>query len=70
MPGTELDTWRHSVENKTNKLSALTKFSLGEITSKEQVITTQYGEGCDGRIWSPMSQREPEEAAAEPSPRV
>lgn len=34
--------------NKTNKIFALTEFSLVEITGKEQVFITQHGGGCDG----------------------
>lgn len=46
VPGTELDTWHYSSQKKTNYLR-LQNFSLVEITGKEQVIMTQYGEGSD-----------------------
>lgn len=40
--------WARHVANKTNKVSALTQFSLMETRGKEQVITAQYGKRCDG----------------------
>lgn len=39
------------------KQAILKKCSLAEVIGKEQVITTQYDEGCDGSTWNPESYR-------------
>lgn len=48
MPGTELETLGDTAVNKANSVSAVTEFSLMEITGKEQIITTEHGKGYDG----------------------
>ena len=44
----ELETLGDIAVNKANSISALTEFSLMEITGKEQIIMTQHGRGYDG----------------------
>lgn len=44
----ELETLGNTAMNKANSISALTEFSLMEITGKEQIIMTQHGRGYDG----------------------
>lgn len=50
MPSIELEILGDTAVNKTNTVSALTEFSLTEISEKEQTITTQRGKGYAGRI--------------------
>jgi len=44
----ELETLGDTEVNKANSVSALTEFSLMEITGKEQIVMTQHGRGYDG----------------------
>ena len=44
----ELETLGDTAVNKANSISALTEFSLMEITGKEQIVMTQHGRSYDG----------------------